>query len=150
MISYKEYAFSIPPKDDTIVAPPPSGINRYVIHNDRFKDRVYNTVEEVVLESSDIKELSNILVNYKLKKFKKGLVAASSLCYEPRNSILFLDEHDNIICCLEICFDCWEYGMWPDPDNLTLHDDVVGCEGKLELIMELFRKNGIKYGIETK
>jgi len=148
LVSYADYAFRIPPEDDTIVAPPPLGINRYVIREEGFKDRVYNTIEEVDLELSDVQLLSNIVVNFRLKKFKKGLLVAGSLCYEPRNSILFFDENNDIICCLEICFDCWESFMRSDPDNLTQFDDVYGCEGKLELIRELFRKNGIKYGIE--
>lgn len=149
LVSYKDYAFSLPPNDDdTIFVPPPSGINRYVIHNEEFRDRIYHTVEEAELKLSDVEQLSNIIVNFRLKKFESGLVVAHSLCYTPRNSILFFDEHGLIICNYEICFDCWESFMKPDTDNLTTHDDVYGCEKKLELIRELFRKNGIKYGVE--
>jgi hypothetical protein len=111
--------------------------------------RIYKTIEEKYLDPDDIEELSNIFINYTLKSKPKGFLTVTEVnCYEPRNSILFLDEKGAVMCCYEVCFECMNSFLWPDPDDVEEYADVEECFPRRELIRELFVKNGITYGTQ--
>jgi len=123
-------------------------INKYEIKTE-YGSRVYFSIEEIELTSKWRDELSNILINYKLKR-KPGRTYAVSAsgCYTPRNSILFYDENDNVFCFYEICFECSGSMMYPDPEDLNKYSNVEECNERFDIIKDLFKKNGIKYGVE--
>ncbi|MDV6170017.1 hypothetical protein R1T16_16380 [Flavobacterium sp. DG1-102-2] len=125
----------------------PDIINKYVIDIEN-RPIVYFSTEEIELAKEDVDKLSNILVNYKLRKIPKGGLAAGANCYTPRNSILFFDENDKIFCYYEICFECEITSMYPDPKNLNKYSNLEGCEEKLMTIKNLFRNSGIQYGTD--
>lgn len=128
----------------------PKIISKYDLKIEDFS-RVYFSEEEILLDQKGIDELSNILVNHKLKKVPKGVFAVSfANCYTPRNSILFFDEKDEVFCYYEICFECGRSGMNPDPADLDKYSGIEECHGRLDIIKDFFRKNGIKYGVEER
>ena len=102
-------------------------IKKWNIHLEDFNKR-YLVMEEVKLNEAWVNMLSHTLVNYTLKKYPgESYKVRNSGCYEPRNSILYLDENDTVICCLEICFTCHVSIMIPDPDDLNKYADVENC-----------------------
>jgi hypothetical protein len=108
----------------------------------------YKVREEIVIGRKSIDELSNIMVNYTLKHKPKGMLLISeAACYTPRNSILFLDEKDEVICNFEICFECFRTSMYPDSD-INNYSQIEECYPRFELLKDFFRKNGVKYGLE--
>jgi hypothetical protein len=111
----------------------------------------YKVKEEVVLDEKGRNEISNILINHKLKKIPKGsFLVRMTNCYVPRNAILFFDENDEALCYYEICFQCWGTVMNPDPADLNKYSDIQECHGRLDIIKDFFSKNGIKYGVEER
>lgn len=138
-------------KDDTMDLDEANGvIKNYKIHLDSL-EWLYKVKEEAVLDLKGINELSNILVNHKLKKIPKdGFIVEMTNCYTPRNAILFFDENDEVFCYYEICFECSRSVMNPDPADLNRYSDIEECHERLDIIKDFFRKNGIKYGVENK
>ena len=86
----------------------PDIISKFVFLSDEYRPAIYFTLEEKELSRGSINELSHILCNFIIKPGdeNKGKLSMHSMCYTPRNSILFFDENDKIICCYEICFEC--------------------------------------------
>lgn len=110
----------------------------------------YKIKEEVLIDERGINELSNILINHKLKRVPKDIVVSMTNCYIPRNAILFFDEKDEVFCYYEICFECMRTAMVPDPADLNRYSDIEECHGRLDIIKDFFKKNGIKYGVEER
>lgn len=126
----------------------PKIINKYSIQG-RYRTKVYFSTEEKILSKESIDELSNILVNYTLKRIPRGDYAVTiTNCYTPRNSILFFDESNTIIACLEICFECGQMYLNPDTNNINAYSQMDECTEKLNIIKNLFRKNEITYGTD--
>lgn len=121
-------------------------INRYEI-NFIFK-RVYFSIEEKELTGKSIEELSNVLINYQLKKKPRRAYPSGDLCYTPRNSILFYDDNNEIFCYYEICFECQASMLDPNPNDLEKYSGKEVCKKRFDIIKELFRNSGIKYGVE--
>lgn len=125
-------------------------INKYEIKTE-YGSRIYFSIEETELTEKWRNELSNIFINYKLKKIPKGAYTVSTTgCYTPRNSILFYDENDSIFCCYEVCFECGGSLMYPDPNDLNKYSNVEECYDRLYIIKDFFKNNGIIYGISDK
>jgi hypothetical protein len=101
----------------------------------------YKSIKEFKnLELLKIIELSDILYNFNFNT-KKERTALGSGCYDPRNAIVFLDDQDNIIECIEICFSCLGYKIF---NNSNFGEF---CTGKIDLIRNFFFLNGMKYGV---
>lgn len=110
----------------------------------------YKVKEEIVLKREQIDEFSNILINYKLKdQPEKPLIISGFACYIPRNSVLFLDENEEVICNFEICFECFKTNMYPD-SILNEYSQVEECFSRFDVLKDFFKKNGIKYGVENR
>lgn len=108
----------------------------------------YKVKEEVLLDEKEVNDLSDILVNYTLKEKPKGTLLLSEMtCYEPRNSVLFLDENDIVISNFEICFECFKTRMYPDSE-INAYSQIEECFSRFKLLKDFFSENGIKYGIE--
>jgi hypothetical protein len=96
-------------------------------------------LESRILDSSQVNTLTHILFNY-------GYVGefdfeTSSLCWEPRNAILFLDQKGKIIEYLALCFHCKNYEA--SNPKIQIGEE---CLGKYDLLAGLFWRAGIKYG----
>ena len=99
-----------------------------------------NLKEIKTLELPKIIELADLLYNFNYNPKKKRTILGSG-CYEPRNAIVFLDKHDNVIEYIEICFSCLGYHVF----NKSNFGEF--CIGKIDLIKNFFFLNGIKYGV---
>lgn len=93
------------------------------------------------LELIKIIELSKILYNFNFDPKKSKTIRIGG-CYMPRNAIVFLDNQENIIEYIEICFECRGYFIF----NKSNFGEF--CDGKIELIKNFFILNGIKYGLK--
>ena len=126
-----------------------TSLRTFYIKDAKF-DYYANEVYE--LKSEEINELSNLVLNFKIKKKPSPLVFTTPGCYEPRNAILFLDANENIISRIEICFSCngiYQMSNETIKDfNLFSHMDF--CSEIFNFYKNFFRKNGIKYGIDER
>lgn len=128
----------------------PKIINKYEIKTE-YGSKIYFSIEETELTEKWRNELSDMFINYKLKKTPKGIYSVSTTgCYTPRNSILFYDENDSIFCFYEVCFECGGSVMYPDPNNLDKYSNMDECQERLYIIKNFFKKNSIMYGISDK
>jgi hypothetical protein len=96
--------------------------------------------EHINLNLSQIEKLTDIIVNYSHKG--KEYSISDTMCYQPRNAIIFLDINNKIIGFIEICFGC---------NHLRTSDKRIDigdyCTRKYDLLKDIFRESGIKYGI---
>lgn len=96
-------------------------------------------IECKTLTYNDTAKLSDILFNYHHNPASK-VADRSASCYNPRNAVVFLDDKDEIVEFIEICFSCNQYYFFSKKDYDT------GCVGKLELIKDFFIQKGMQYG----
>jgi len=121
---------------------------------ERLGGNTYFILEKTVLNQVSINQLSNILINYTRKvkeRYDETMsMYVGNLCkYQPRASILFYDERDQIICVYEICFFCGQSVMAPDKDNINDVNELLACDAaRIREINAIFIKNGITYGVE--
>ncbi len=109
-------------------------------YKDRFENKEYaidslprignkidykNLKEFRSLEMPKITELCDILYNFNFNPKKEKTILGAS-CYMPRNAIVFLDNQDNIIEFIEICFECWNYDVFKESNFGDF------CTGKIE------------------
>lgn len=130
----------------------PDIISKFVFLSDSYRTAVYFSIEEQELNADGMNELSHILCNYMVKPGDedKKMFSMNTMCYTPRNSILFFDENNKIICCYEICFECMGSGMWPDPEGMNDIAQIEGCLNRYEIIKDFFKRNGITYGTKSR
>lgn len=99
--------------------------------------------ETIVLSQVQVDSLTSILYNVGVKSsdywFQMG--DPGRKCYNPRNSIIFLDENQQAFEYIEICFECHQDRLSSEKiKNWTL------CESKFELLQDYFLWTGIKFG----
>ncbi|MFP9099355.1 hypothetical protein ACLI09_09895 [Flavobacterium sp. RHBU_24] len=67
----------------------------------------------------------------------------------PRNGVVFYDEKDKVICFLEICFDCKQYNITPEVGDINYLNKVADCGfERVDYLKEIFKRNGLKSGLE--
>jgi hypothetical protein len=103
--------------------------------NNKLDSTRINEIE--ILEINKVIELIEIL-NQKPKNQKS--IASSSNCFNPRNSIVFLDENDTIIEHIDLCFECLNYKIFSKEKFI---DFEVEKMLKLKLF---FSENGVQFG----
>lgn len=102
----------------------------------------YKNLKELKnLELIKIIELSKILYNFNFDPKKNKTIRIGG-CYMPRNAIVFLDNQENIIEYIEICFECGGYFIF----NKSNFGEF--CDGKIQLIKNFFILNGMQYGLK--
>jgi hypothetical protein len=99
--------------------------------------------ETIVLSRAQVDSLTSILYNVGVKSsdywFQMG--DPGRKCYNPRNSIIFLDEKQRAFEYIEICFECHQDRLSSRKiKNWTL------CESKFGLLQDYFLWTGIKIG----
>ena len=107
------------------------------------KDTKYCATEIVELNPEQIDILSNLLFNFQLTH-EPNIVTIIG-CYTPRNSFLFLDEKEEVIAYVEMCFECrtiiysFEKGDAKSLDNY--------CPQQRVALKGFLAKIGIRYGV---
>ncbi|RYJ42375.1 hypothetical protein [Flavobacterium beibuense] len=127
-------------------------LNKWIVES-KYRNKIYFSTEEVGLSKKGINELSNLLFNYTIdEKLKYPVLTEESTCYSPRNAILFFDEKDNLIACIEICFECMSIYLIKGEDDI-LHEAILefrlggySCNEKFTLLREFFIEQGIDFG----
>jgi hypothetical protein len=108
----------------------------------RLNDTVcYSKLHEIkTLTFSQVDKLTDILYNYGYR----GVIYTMSetMCYNPRNAILFLDSTGKVFEFIEICFECDK--TRESSDKISLGDL---CDQKMSMLKDLFKKIGIEFGI---
>lgn len=118
-------------KMDTIIK------NSLPIENDTI---CYKKLDEIItLTKPQIDSLTDILYNVGLKG--PITIGYSSLCYIPRNAILFLDSAGRTFEYIEICFECDDHKL--SSENIDLG---IFCDQKYNLLKKLFISSGIQIG----
>lgn len=122
-------------------------IKEWRLTNEQGENVKYCAIESIKLNQAEIDSLSNILLNHKI--FAKGSVFSEIKgCYQPRNSIIFLDKTGDTIGFIEICFECQRViGSNAILDEMSKTDL---CLIKLSRMEELFKNVGIHYGIDKR
>ncbi len=114
----------------------------------RLNDTVcYSKLKEIRnLTFAQVDKLTDILYNvgYFGKTYISGVVNIGSMtmCYNPRNAILFLDTNGKIFEFIEICFECRK--TKESSPKIYLGEM---CEQKLGMIKTFFKTAGISYGV---
>jgi hypothetical protein len=95
--------------------------------------------EQTTLSKRQIDSLTHIL--YNIGYSGKILTSEVSMCYNPRNAILFLDSTEQVFEFIEICFEC---------NNLRLSSGKIKtgefCTQKYEMLNAYFAQNKIEIG----
>ncbi len=114
--------------------------NNYPIKNQTV---MYDSLlEQKTLSAKEVTEVTDLIYNNVYKKASR--IGSMSMCFFPRNAMVFLDKDGNAFETVFICFHCSRYeidsGRWG-----VLADD---CNQKLDLLYKFFVKQGFKYGID--
>jgi hypothetical protein len=113
--------------------------NGLVINNHRID---YSTLFGVkILNPAQINNLTNILFNYEYTGMKNYTIIGHAACFDPRNSIIFLDKNDNVIDHLDICFSC--HRSESPTYKIT---EGTECKQKYDMLSDFFVGVGIPYG----
>lgn len=118
---------------------------RYHWNNYHFSDSGLtrdSLIETHVLTKYETNSVTDIL--YNTFKKKKGNIGRSSMCFYPRNAILFLDENGKLIDYILICFHC----MQIEVSSPQIKYNVEHCEGFEALLLTFFKKAGIQFGTD--
>ena len=146
LISYP-FGFDLPVENDTLYTK--TIVKKWDKQLESFEGR-YTIKEEVEINEAWVNMLSHTLINYTVKKYPtEEYGIPGDLCsYQPRNSILFLDESNSVICCLEICFTCGHCYMKPDPDGINKFANIHECQDRFDELLFIFKKKGVTYGTQ--
>jgi hypothetical protein len=108
----------------------------------RLNDTIcYSKLQEVkTLTFTQVDKLTDILYNYVYRGITYTI--SETMCYNPRNAILFLDRNGKAFEFIEICFEC--HKTQESSEKISLGDL---CDQKMDMLKDLFRKIGIEYGI---
>jgi adenylate cyclase class IV len=92
------------------------------------------------LEIKEIDSLSSLLYNVGVNDKSKNTIIEQASCYNPKHSIIFLDNNDQIIDYIEICFACSRYVTKTEKIR-----EIEMCSSKYEIIKEYFKRFGFKF-----
>jgi hypothetical protein len=95
--------------------------------------------ETKAISQEEIDSLTDLLYN---QSYGGNFYSFSrSLCYNPRNAILFLDRFGQVFAFIELCFECHDYRL--SSKRIKAGDF---CNQKYELLRKFFAANGIAFG----
>ncbi|MBD3581057.1 hypothetical protein [Flavobacterium selenitireducens] len=113
------------------------------------KRKKYAAIEMAELNSIEKDSLSRWFFNYRTNGSSKEMTMKSVKSYVPNNAVLFLDAADRVVAYIEVCFDCQRYVIKPDVAWFTQMGLLAGCDGKYEVLRQMFRKKKIGYGVDS-
>ncbi|QTE57978.1 hypothetical protein [Mucilaginibacter rubeus] len=117
----------------------PDTIGGIIIENDHLK---YDNVKQSkFLTREQIEKFSDIIFNYGYSGMKNYLITSLPGCFEPRNSIVFLDKNDRVIDHLDICFTCHASDSGSRKINVG-----IDCKQKYDMLKAFFISVGVPYG----
>ncbi|WP_025146211.1 hypothetical protein [Pedobacter jeongneungensis] len=116
-------------------------------HTPYFKNGLLNDEvikEKHLLSSQETDSLNKTLFNYKYKGYPIKILVFE--CKTAENAIVYLDENNNAIAAINICFSQTGYSTWVNDRYKGTHGPSLydTCFGKYELLAKLFRSAGIK------
>jgi hypothetical protein len=126
--------------NDTLLKKEDPHTKGLVIINDSLDSSTL--IEIKTLNRSQIIRLTNILFNTDFRKRSNYHLAENATCFEPRNSILFLDKKGKIIDHLDVCFAC-KNSSSNKKDKMSIG---IECTQKYDLLRKYFIEVGVKYG----
>jgi len=101
----------------------------------------YSKLMEVrTITYQQVDKLTDILYNYGFGG--PVYIGSSSMCYFPRNAILFLDANGKVYEFIEICFECRETRT--SSERISLGQM---CNQKMQMLKNFFKDAQIEYGI---
>ena len=114
--------------------------NSYPIHKDSLL--IDSLIETKILTNDQVNKLTDIMYNNFFKKQPNYDV--TSLCFLPRNAILFVDKNGKLKEHIGICFHCDNYTK--SSEEIKMGDD---CDQKMEKLRKFFIAAGIKFGTDN-
>jgi hypothetical protein len=115
------------------------GSHVYEMPNTNGKPNLALMTENISLHKTLENLLLDILVNY---DYKTNGEVEVTMCYDPRNAIVFLGKDEKIIGYIEICFECHDFRR--QGNNIKLG---AFCDEKFEMLRQIFMAAGVKYGM---
>lgn len=107
--------------------------------------RTYWIYEMQELNPNQVDSLSNLMFNYRLNKnLRYYSESGCGNCYQPRNSILFLDNQGKPIHVFEICFGCQKVKNYTHSPN----KDITSCVN-YDSYKAFFKQCNIHFGIDS-
>lgn len=104
----------------------------------------YNNVKQwKVLNRDQLIKFTDIILNYSYSGIKDYLTRGTSACFDPRNSIVFLDKNNRVIDHLDICFSC--HGSKSASGKINIG---IECTQKYRMLQNFFIGVGVPYGAE--
>lgn len=121
----------------------PNGRLRSDIHNDTLDDK--SLFEFKQLTSRQVNRLTNMIFNTDIKVHHNldEYVATESMCFEPRNALVFIDKNGKVFDYVEICFQC----KGTESKSRRIH--IENCNQSLEMAKKFMIDLGIKFGTLT-
>jgi len=129
--------------DGDTSAPPPAFKWKYPFSHNKVDASQF--MQTVTLSKAQINKLTDVLFNLDERKHIDGIAYPSAKCFNPRNSIIFLDPRGKIFAHVEICFECGRIETSSDKIDLG-----PWCLNKMNKILHYFASVGVKYGITTR
>ena len=98
--------------------------------------------DSIQLSQTQIDRLTDLLYNYSYRQ--KPRYRNLSMCvFTPRHSLIFYNDKDMAFARIDLCFDC----RMAVPNSKKINLGVF-CTGKWEMLGNLFKNIGIKYGLD--
>ena len=117
----------------------------FIFHNNSFGSNLFDATKVTSIKEVDKNILSNLMFNYDYKLISNDSLLNRSFetCYTPRNAILFLDKNEKVISVIEICFQCYNYYLFPKSEEFK---NVLGleCDERLSHFKNLFENYGFE------
>lgn len=113
------------------------------------KRKKYAAIEMAELNTFEKDSLSRWFFNYRTNASMKEMTMKTVKSYTPSNAVLFLDAADRVVAYIEVCFECQRYVIKPDVAWFTQMGLLAGCDGKYEVLRQMFRKKKIGYGVDV-
>ncbi|AZA85317.1 hypothetical protein EG349_00155 [Chryseobacterium shandongense] len=124
-----------------------SAVIKRIIENQKFPISLKNSIENEDLVGIDEMKILNFKETFDLFKLLYNTcgkfpnqLRSVSMCFFPRNAILFYDENDKVFDFLEICFECQR--MEPLSEESTEINDV--CDNFYSNLEKFFQSKGLQ------
>lgn len=117
----------------------PDTASGIIIENHRL--RYDNVKQSKILTNKEIENFTDIIYNYGYSGMKNYVIVGFTNCFEPRNSIVFLDKKGRVIDHLDICFHCQR----SESESRKI-DEGVPCTQKYQMLRDFFIGIGVPYG----